>query len=46
MLEVSFIPKNPTTGEEVRIIVTTGVTNEPVAGAKVYIKSDVLGKNW
>jgi len=28
----------------VRIIVTTAVTKEPVAGAKVYVKSDVLSK--
>jgi|GEM_PF-687961 len=44
MLKVTVIPKDPTAGEEVRIIVTTAITNEPVAGAKVYIKSDVLGK--
>jgi len=44
MLKVTVIPKDPTVGEEVRIVVTTAVTNEPVAGAKVYIKSDVLGK--
>jgi hypothetical protein len=44
MLKVTVIPKDPTAGEEVRIIVTTAVTNEPVAGAKIYIKSDVLGK--
>ena len=31
-------------GEEVKITVTTAVTNEPVAGAKVYVKSDVLSK--
>ncbi len=44
ILKVTVIPKDPTAGEEVRILVTTAVTNEPVAGAKVYIKSDVLGK--
>jgi hypothetical protein len=44
MLKVTVIPKDLTAGEEVRIIVTTAITNEPVAGAKVYIKSDVLGK--
>ena len=44
MLKVTVVPKDPTAGEEVRIIVTTAITNEPVAGAKVYIKSDVLGK--
>jgi hypothetical protein len=43
-LKVQVIPKNPIAGKEVRILVTTSVTNEPVAGAKVYIKSDVLGK--
>ena len=44
MLKVTVIPKDPTAGEEVRIVVTTAITNEPVSGAKVYIKSDVLGK--
>ncbi len=43
-LKVTVIPKNPTAGEEVKIIVTTAITNEPVTGAKVYIKSGVLGK--
>ena len=44
ILKVTVIPKDPIAGEEVRIIVTTAVTNEPVAGAKVYIKSDILEK--
>lgn len=44
VLEVQVIPKDPTAGKEVRIVVTAAVTNEPIAGAKIYIKSDVLGK--
>jgi len=44
MLKVQVIPKDPAAGEEVKIIVTTAIKNEPVAGAKIYIKSDVLGK--
>ncbi|RLI85472.1 MAG: hypothetical protein DRO98_06890, partial [Archaeoglobales archaeon] len=41
---VQVISEDLTAGKEVRIVVTTAITNEPVAGAEIYIKSDVLGK--
>jgi len=44
MLKLTVIPKDPVAGEEVKITVKTAVTNEPVAGAKVYVKSDILSK--
>jgi len=44
LLKLTVIPKDPVAGEDVKIIVTTAVTKEPVAGAKVYVKSDVLSK--
>lgn len=44
MLKVTVMPKEPTAGEEVKILVTTALTNEPVAGVKVYIMSDILAK--
>ena len=44
VLKVTVVPKNPTAGEKVKIIVTTAMTNKPVAGAKVYVKSSGLGK--
>ena len=43
-LKVQVMPKDPVAGEEVRILVMTGITNKPVEGAKVYVKSDIIGK--